>query len=275
MDCVNHMAEELDPHILDLAKDQSGSHALRTLTVVLNGLQPVAKKQFTTSQLKKQKQRKKKKAAAAALLGEKPKSNANDVFKLYDGTPSAGSDDKLDFSKVDFPPPPSFDAVLCTWASYFCGMGHGLLTDTVLKNRHAAPFVQVLVLALHKNTCRPLSDAPTEPTAEGDKDDEDDEENGESDVNKGQTTATAALKKICATVMPTSVAADVAAAPARFEFLAKHESGSRVLEVLLRFVTRCWCCTVAVAFARQRLKSRSKGSCEAFRFVVLFLSVCH
>ena len=61
VDCVSHIVTELDEHILEVIKDQSGSHVLRTLAVVLNGYKPVAKKHFTTAQLKKQRQRKKKK----------------------------------------------------------------------------------------------------------------------------------------------------------------------------------------------------------------------
>ena len=61
VDCVVHIVGEVDEHFIEVVRDQSGSHALRTLTVVLNGFEPVAKKQFTTAQLKKQRQRKKKK----------------------------------------------------------------------------------------------------------------------------------------------------------------------------------------------------------------------
>ena len=67
VECIGHIVEELNDHFLDIVKDQSGSHALRTLVVILNGFEPVAKKHFTTAQLKKQRQRKKKKKAAGCV----------------------------------------------------------------------------------------------------------------------------------------------------------------------------------------------------------------
>jgi len=142
---------------------------------------------------------------------EKPKSNANDIFAIYEHNGATGQAIKP--TPAHFEPPAAFDNALCQWAGYLCDLGHGTLTDTMIKNRHAAPFIQVLLLAVHKNA-QSTGDA--------------------SAADTGNAFASKALDKLCSTILPLAEDKDVAAAPDRYGFLAKHEFGSRVLEVLLR-----------------------------------------
>lgn len=60
-DCINNIVHELDEHYIEIIKDASGSHALRTLITLLCGFEPIKKKQFTSTQMKKKKKKKKKK----------------------------------------------------------------------------------------------------------------------------------------------------------------------------------------------------------------------
>lgn len=139
---------------------------------------------------------------------EKPRSNANDVFQLYEDSPTAS-----------FEAPALFEDSLCGWASTLIELGHSLLTDTVLKNRHGAPFVQVLLLALHFNSVKIARAEPE--TASGASDD-------------AAPPTAASLHRMCSTILPLDTDANIAAATDRYSFLAKHEFGSRVLEVLLQ-----------------------------------------
>ena len=133
---------------------------------------------------------------------EKPRSNANDVFQLYEDSPTAS-----------FEAPALFEDSLCGWASTLIELGHSLLTDTVLKNRHGAPFVQVLLLALHFNSQIVRA---------------------EPDTGASISPAAVSLHSMCSTILPLDTDANIAAARDRYSFLAKHEFGSRVLEVLLQ-----------------------------------------
>lgn len=137
----------------------------------------------------------------------------------------------------NFEVPSSFQQALCQWTGYLCELGHHHLNDTILKNRHAAPLVQVLLLAIYfdgKYRSEKLRANDQKQIQEENKD------TSKNESITFENMSANVLKRLCCTILPLEVAADIAAAPARFCFLARHEHGSRIAEIFLK------CCSDSI-----------------------------